>query len=68
MSPIRVALWGMAVPGHNRRSEFLPSNGGYAILGQLIADVTGFSYVDVPSPARTDWCRAAGQRTALSTH
>jgi hypothetical protein len=44
--PGQVALLGevVAVEG---RGAFKASNGGYAVLGQLIADVTGSSYPDV---------------------
>ena len=38
------ALTGPVVPCHGPRGEVRPSNGGYAVLGQLIADVTGTSF------------------------
>jgi CubicO group peptidase (beta-lactamase class C family) len=34
------------VPCNDRRGELLPSNGGYAVLGRIIADVTGVPYPD----------------------
>jgi CubicO group peptidase (beta-lactamase class C family) len=42
--PELAALTGPVVPCHGRRGEFRPSNGGYAVLGQLIADVAGTSF------------------------
>ena len=42
--PDLAALIGPVVPCHGRRGEVRPSNGGYAVLGQLIADVTGTSF------------------------
>ena len=34
------------IPCDERRGEFVPSNGGYAVLGRIIADVTGVPYPD----------------------
>ncbi|MEV6604004.1 serine hydrolase domain-containing protein [Kutzneria sp. NPDC051319] len=31
---------------HDRRGELLPSNGGYAVLGRIVADITGVPYPD----------------------
>ncbi len=39
------ALLGPTVPC-DRPGAFVPSNGGYAVLGQLIADITGSPYPD----------------------
>lgn len=36
----------VALGAVRERGQFAPSNGGYAVLGQLIADVTGSSYPD----------------------
>ena len=44
--PDLAALLGATVACDNPRGEFLPSNGGYAVLGQLVADVTGIAYPD----------------------
>ncbi|HEX4224934.1 MAG TPA: serine hydrolase domain-containing protein, partial [Pseudonocardiaceae bacterium] len=44
--PDQVALLGEVVPVEGR-GTFKASNGGYAVLGQLIADVTDSSYGDV---------------------
>jgi CubicO group peptidase (beta-lactamase class C family) len=41
-----VALLGSVVEIGERRGTLAPSNGGYAVLGQLLADVTGTGYVD----------------------
>jgi CubicO group peptidase (beta-lactamase class C family) len=37
---------GVTVLCDRRRGEFVPGNGGYAVLGQLIADVAGESFTD----------------------
>jgi CubicO group peptidase (beta-lactamase class C family) len=42
--PDLVTLYGPVVPCSGPRGTSRPSNGGYAVLGQLIADVTGMSY------------------------
>ncbi len=42
--PDLATLAGPVVPCHGPRGEVRPSNGGYAVLGQLIADVTGTSF------------------------
>lgn len=34
------------IPCSDRRGEFMPGNGGYAVLGKIIADVTGVAYPD----------------------
>ena len=44
--PDLAALTGPVVPCDGRRGEVRPSNGGYAVLGQLIADVTGTSFAE----------------------
>lgn len=44
--PDPTALLGSVV-AVTRRGVFAPSNGGYAVLGQLVADVTDSSYPDV---------------------
>jgi len=41
-----VPLPGATVPCNHQPGAFAPSNGGYAVLGQLIADVTGSPYPD----------------------
>jgi CubicO group peptidase (beta-lactamase class C family) len=42
--PDLVTLFGPVVPCGGPRGTARPSNGGYAVLGQLIADVTGMPY------------------------
>ncbi|MEV0403369.1 serine hydrolase domain-containing protein [Actinoallomurus sp. NPDC050550] len=42
--PDAVSLLGPVVPCSGTRGGFAPGNGGYAVLGQLIADVTGLPY------------------------
>jgi CubicO group peptidase (beta-lactamase class C family) len=42
--PDLVTLYGPVVPCSGPRGTARPSNGGYAVLGQLIADVTGMPY------------------------
>jgi CubicO group peptidase (beta-lactamase class C family) len=42
--PDLVTLFGPVVPCSGPRGTAQPSNGGYAVLGQLIADVTGMPY------------------------
>jgi CubicO group peptidase (beta-lactamase class C family) len=42
--PDLVTLLGPVIPCGGRRGIVQPSNGGYAVLGQLIADVTGMPY------------------------
>ncbi|MDQ2813791.1 MAG: beta-lactamase family protein [Actinomycetota bacterium] len=42
--PDLAALMGPVVPCGGQRGVPQPSNGGYAVLGQLIADVTGMPY------------------------
>jgi len=42
--PDLVTLYGPVVPCSGPRGTARPSNGGYAVLGQLIADVTGMTY------------------------
>jgi CubicO group peptidase (beta-lactamase class C family) len=42
--PDLVTLFGPVVPCSGPRGVARPSNGGYAVLGQLIADVTGMPY------------------------
>jgi CubicO group peptidase (beta-lactamase class C family) len=42
--PDLVTLLGPVVPCGGPRGTVQPSNGGYAVLGQLIADVTGIPY------------------------
>jgi CubicO group peptidase (beta-lactamase class C family) len=42
--PDQVALLGSPVPSGRPRGAFAPSDGGYAVLGQLIADLTGEPY------------------------
>jgi CubicO group peptidase (beta-lactamase class C family) len=42
--PDLVTLYGPVVPCSGPRGIARPSNGGYAVLGQLIADVTGMPY------------------------
>jgi CubicO group peptidase (beta-lactamase class C family) len=42
--PDLVTLFGPVVPCHGPRGTTRPSNGGYAVLGQLIADVTAMPY------------------------
>jgi CubicO group peptidase (beta-lactamase class C family) len=44
--PDLVTLVGPVVACGGPRGAVLPSNGGYAVLGQLIADVTGLPYTD----------------------
>ncbi len=44
--PDLAALTGPVVPCDGPRGEVRPSNGGYAVLGQLIADVTGTSFAE----------------------
>jgi CubicO group peptidase (beta-lactamase class C family) len=44
--PDPVALLGPTVACDNRRGTVVPGNGGYAVLGQLIADVTASAYPD----------------------
>jgi CubicO group peptidase (beta-lactamase class C family) len=39
-------LYGPVIPCTGPRGVFRPSNGGYAVLGQLIADITGSPYTD----------------------
>jgi CubicO group peptidase (beta-lactamase class C family) len=43
-APDLVTLVGPVVASAGPRGTFSPSNGGYALLGQLIADVTGDTY------------------------
>ena len=43
--PDLATLYGPVVPCSGPRGTARPSNGGYAVLGQLIADVTGMAYV-----------------------
>jgi CubicO group peptidase (beta-lactamase class C family) len=42
--PDLLTLLGPVIPCGGRRGIVRPSNGGYAVLGQLIADVTGMPY------------------------
>jgi CubicO group peptidase (beta-lactamase class C family) len=42
--PDLVTLYGPVVPCSGPRGTARPSNGGYAVLGQLIADATGMPY------------------------
>ena len=42
--PDLLAMFGPVVPCSGPRGTARPSNGGYAVLGQLIADVTGMPY------------------------
>ncbi|GIH18535.1 serine hydrolase domain-containing protein [Rugosimonospora africana] len=42
--PDPLALLGATVPCDNRRGCLVPGNVGYAVLGQLIADITGVPY------------------------
>jgi CubicO group peptidase (beta-lactamase class C family) len=42
----QASLLGHTVPCDNQRGTFAASNGGYAVLGQLIADITGTAYPD----------------------
>jgi CubicO group peptidase (beta-lactamase class C family) len=42
--PDLMTLFGPVVPCSGPRGTARPSNGGYAVLGQLIADVTGMPY------------------------
>jgi hypothetical protein len=44
-----VTITGPVVARDGRRGVMRPSNGGYALLGQLIADVTGMEYVEAAS-------------------
>lgn len=44
--PDLVALYGPVIPCGGPRGVFQPSNGGYGVLGQLIADITGSPYPD----------------------
>jgi CubicO group peptidase (beta-lactamase class C family) len=44
--PDLVSLLGPVVGCHGTRGVVQPSNGGYAVLGQLAADLTGSSYLD----------------------
>ncbi len=44
--PDQVGLLGSTVHCDGRRGTFAPSNGGYAVLGQLVADVTGVPWPD----------------------
>lgn len=44
--PDLLSLMGPVIGCGGPRGVVQPSNGGYAVLGQLVADVTGLSYVD----------------------
>lgn len=44
--PDQAELLGRTVSCDNQRGTFAASNGGYAVLGQLIADVTGAGFAD----------------------
>jgi CubicO group peptidase (beta-lactamase class C family) len=42
--PDLVTLYGPVIPCGGPRGVLVPSNGGYGVLGQLIADITGSAY------------------------
>lgn len=44
-----VTITGPVLACDGRRGVLRPSNGGYAVLGQLIADVTGTEYIEAAS-------------------
>jgi CubicO group peptidase (beta-lactamase class C family) len=48
--PDLVTLAGPVIASGGPRGVVRPSNGGYAVLGQLIADVTGSPYADAVTP------------------
>ncbi len=50
--PDLVTVTGRVVEGSGPRGAFSYSNGGYGLLGQLIADVTGETYPE----AAAAWC------------
>jgi CubicO group peptidase (beta-lactamase class C family) len=45
-APDLVTLYGPVIPCGGPRGVLRPSNGGYAVLGQLIADITGSPFTD----------------------
>lgn len=67
--PDPVSVLGPVVACGGVRGVFAPSNGGYAVLGELIAEVTGASYPDAaarlvlePLGMRRSWFPASAPR------
>jgi CubicO group peptidase (beta-lactamase class C family) len=64
--PDLVRLLGTVVGCHGPRGVVRPSNGGYAVLGQLAADLTGSSYLDAATRLVLDPLELTG--SSLVTH
>ena len=58
--PDLATLMGPVISCGGSRGTVQPSNGGYAVLGQLIADVTGLPYDRAASPPGARPARDAG--------